>query len=81
MAPKNWHVPESLEKQIPIPKSLHKHMGWWLKEQNVLIGQPLHPLQIFTNASSEAGELTKASSQPEVCGPSQKASFLSTSWT
>ena len=53
----NWRVPESLEKVIPIPRSLHPHLQWWLKEDNVLTGQPLHPikhaLQIFTDASIE----------------------------
>ena len=53
----NWRVPESLEKVIPIPKSLPPHLKWWLKEDNVLTGQPLHPikhaLQIFTDASIE----------------------------
>ena len=53
----NWRVPESLEKVIPVPKSLHSHLRWWLEEGNVLPGQPLHPLehalQIFTNASKE----------------------------
>ena len=53
----NWRVPESLEKVIPVPKSLHPHLRWWLEESNVLIGQPLHPLkhalQIFTDASKE----------------------------
>ena len=48
----NWRVPESLEKVIPVPKSLHPHLRWWLEESNVLLGQPLHPLkhavQIFT---------------------------------
>ena len=51
----NWRVPKSLEKVIPIP--LHPHLQWWLKEGNVLTGQPLHPikhaLQIFTDASKE----------------------------
>ena len=50
-------VPESLEKVIPIPWSLHPHLRWWLKESNVLPGQPLHPLkhamQIFTDTSKE----------------------------
>ena len=41
----NWRVPESLEKVIPIPRSLHLHLGWWLEESNVLPGQPLHPLK------------------------------------
>ena len=53
----NWRVPESLEKVIPIPRSLQSHLQWWLKEDNVLTGQPLHPLkhalQIFTDASKE----------------------------
>ena len=53
----NWRVPESLEKVIPLPRSLHPHLQWWLKESNVLQGQPLHPikhaLQIFTDASKE----------------------------
>ena len=53
----NWRVPESLEKVIPIPRSLHPHLKWWLEESNVLQGQPLHPLkhalQIFTDASKE----------------------------
>ena len=51
----NWSVPESLEKVIPIPRSLHPHLEWWQEEDNVLQGQPLHPikhaLQIFTDAS------------------------------
>ena len=53
----NWRVPESLEKVISIPRSLHPHFQWWLLEDNVLTGQPLHPirhaLQIFTDASKE----------------------------
>ena len=53
----NWRVPESLEKVIPVSKSLHPHLRWWLEESNLLLGQPLHPLkhalQIFTDASKE----------------------------
>ena len=53
----NWRVPESLEKVIPIPRSLHPHLQWWLRADNIRTGQPLHPikhaLQIFTNASKE----------------------------
>ena len=53
----NWRVPESLDKVIPVPRSLHPHLRWWLEENNVLTGQPLHPLkhalQIFTDASKE----------------------------
>ena len=41
----NWRVPESLEKVIPIPRSLHPHLQWWLLEDNVLTGQPLHPIK------------------------------------
>ena len=40
----NWSVSESLEKVIPIPRSLHTHLKWWFQEENVLQGQPLHPL-------------------------------------
>ena len=51
----NWRVPESLEKVIPVPRSLHTHLRWWLEESNVLPGQQLdplkHALQIFTDAS------------------------------
>ena len=53
----NWRVLESLEKIIPLPSSLHPHLQWWLEANNVLQGQPLHPirhaLQIFTDASKE----------------------------
>ena len=53
----NWRVPESPEKVISIPKSLHPHLRWWLEEDNLLQGQPLHPekhaLQVFTDASKE----------------------------
>ena len=58
----HWRIPESLEKVIPIPRSLYPHLQWWLQEDNVLTGQPLHPikhaLQIFTDASKEGGALT-----------------------
>ena len=44
-------------KGDPRPRSLHPHLQWWLKENNALTGQPLHPikhaLQIFTDASIE----------------------------
>ena len=53
----HWRVPESLEKEIPVPRSLHPHLLWWTKETSVLTRQPLHPLslavQIFTDASKE----------------------------
>ena len=53
----NWRVPESLEKVIPVPRSLHPHIRWWLEESNVLPGQPLHTLKhaphIITSASKE----------------------------
>ena len=46
-----------LEKIIPLPRSLHPHLQWWLEESNMLQGQLLHPvkhaLQIFTDASKE----------------------------
>ena len=53
----NWKVSESLEKVIPVPRSLHPYLEWWMEESNVLQGQPLHPLkhalQLFTDASKE----------------------------
>ena len=49
----NWQVPESLEKVIPVPRSLHPHLQWWLQEDNILTGQPLHPIKIFTDASKD----------------------------
>ena len=53
----HWHILESLEKLIPISRSLHPHLLWWLIEENFLPGQHLHPLhhtvQIFTDASNE----------------------------
>ena len=49
----NWHVPESLEKSIPIPKSFLKHIMLWRQEDSVTVGQPLHSLQqIFTDTSN-----------------------------
>ena len=54
---RHWHIPEVLEKIIPVPTALHPHLNWWLDERNVLRGQPLHPLshvlQIFTDTSNE----------------------------
>ena len=52
-----WRFPKSLEKEIPVPRTLHPHLQWWTEETNVLLGQPLHPLhhaiQIFTDCSKE----------------------------
>ena len=46
-----------IRKVILIPRSLHSHLQWWLQEDNILTGQPLHPIkhavQIFTDASKE----------------------------
>ena len=54
---RHWHIPEVLEKVIPVPPSHHPHLDWWLDKTNVLKGQPLHPLrhavQLFTDASNE----------------------------
>ena len=57
MAPQNWRVPESLERVIPVPRSLHLHQKRLVGESNVLENQSLHPvkhaLQLFTDASKE----------------------------
>ena len=45
----NWRVPESLEKVIQVPRSLHPHLQWWLKEDDVLTGQPLYPIVCSAN--------------------------------
>ena len=54
---KQLKCPESLEKVILIPVSLNPHLQCWLLEENILQGQPLHPLknalQIFRDASNE----------------------------
>ena len=50
---RHWHALEILEKIIPIQLSLHPHLDWWLDERNVLRDQPLHGLQVFTDASNE----------------------------
>ena len=34
----HWYVSEILEEIIPIPKSLHPHLDWWLDERNVSSG-------------------------------------------
>ena len=78
----NWRVPESLEKMIPIPRSLHPHLRWWIEESNVLPGQPLHPLkhalQIFTHASKEGwGTLFALQVEPDQF---QKASCANITW-
>ena len=31
-------------KPSPIPKSFHPHLPWWLNEENILWGSPLHSL-------------------------------------
>ena len=53
----NWRVPESLEKVVPIHRSLQPHLKWWFQEENVLQGKPLHPLnnalQIYTLSESK----------------------------
>ena len=38
----HWRVPESLEKVIPLPRSLHPHLQWWLEKSNV------HPRSTIT---------------------------------
>ena len=78
----HWRVPESLEKIIPLPRSLHPHLQWWLQEGNVLQGQPLHPikhaLQIFTDASKEGwgAHLNERTARGSWSVPRYKLSFL-----
>ena len=55
----HWRIPESLEKEILIPRSLDPHLKWWLQETNVFQSQSLHllshVLKIFTDASRSLG--------------------------
>ena len=63
MRPIEWHlknlchVPESLDKRIPLSRFIYPYLQRWLKEVSVLRGQPLHPLQhavqLFTDTSNE----------------------------
>ena len=80
----NWRVPESLEKAIPIPKSLHPHLKLWLEEDNVLQGQPLHPvkhaLQVFTDASKEGWGTHLNEHTARGTWSLRKASCISTTW-
>ena len=59
---RHWHVPEILEKVIPVPQSLHPHLDWWLIKNNVLRGQPWHPFSIHSSCLQtprmKAGALT-----------------------
>ena len=53
----HWHMLESLEKTIPVPRSLIFPLKWQMNENNVLCGQPpkplQHALQLFTDESNE----------------------------
>ena len=44
-----WHVPESLEKVIPLPKSLHVHLRWWLDPDKVL---RVNPYTLYSTPSN-----------------------------
>ena len=74
----NWRVPKSLEKIIPIIRSLHPHLQWWLEQGNLLTGQPLHPikhaLQIFSDASKEGrgAHLNEHTARGTWCLPENK---------
>ena len=64
--------------------SIHPHLKWWLDHDNVLYGQPLHPLdhliQIFTDTSKEecAGSYRKSHDQRSVVCFGDQASYKST---
>ena len=82
---RHWHVPESLEKTISLPKSLHPHLDWWLNEDNVLRGQPVHPLrhalQMFTDASNEDWGTHFGDSTARGVWSIQKAASTSIFWS
>ena len=64
---------------------LHPHLDWWLEEDNVLRGQPLHPLQyalqIFTDASNEGWGAYLGDPRQEAFGQNQKVVSTSISWS
>ena len=72
----HWRTLESLEKVIPIPRSLYPHLKWGIQEANVLQGQPLQPLshtlQIITDTSRRV--ITEEISQQEGLSSCHKAS-------
>ena len=78
----NWRVPESLEKVIPVPRSHHPHLRWWLEESILLPGQLLHPLkhalQIFTDASKEGwgADLNKRTARGTWSLPESKLHYI-----
>ena len=76
----NWRIPESIEKVIPVPRSLHPHLRWWLEESYVLSGQPLHPLKhalhICTDASKEGWGAHLNECTARGTWPFQKASCI-----
>ena len=57
------------------PSSLHPHLKWWLQEDNVLQGQPLHPLYMLFNpyrCIKKGGVLTYENTLQGEPGPFQK---------
>ena len=57
------------------PISLYPHLKWWLQEDNVLQGQPLHPLicsSILTDASRRVGFSLRRTHCKGNHGPFQK---------
>ena len=57
------------------PSSLYPHLKWWLQEDNVLQGQPFHPLicsSILTDASRRVGFSLRRTHCKGNHGPFQK---------
>ena len=43
----NCHVPESLEKTIPAPRSFHTFLGWWLEKVKLMPDQSFNPFSML----------------------------------
>ena len=71
-------VPESQEKVIPVPRLPRPHLKWWLQEENVLQGQPLHPsvmlCKFLQTHRKKGGALTRGNTLQGEVGPCQNAS-------
>ena len=67
-------------KGDPNPQVAVPPLQWWRKEDNVLTGQPLHPirhaLQIFTDVSIEGWGAHLDEHMQEAPGPFREASCI-----
>ena len=53
---KYWSHEDSLHKRIPVPESLHCHLGWWGCHFHLKEGVPLHPNKVDVQMVTDASE-------------------------